>query len=297
MSMTGLSMSGYRKMLDLAVQVLHEPDANAEARTLIAAKSADILHADVSIFQATIFANSDGQPTAPESRIEGCSQEWMRRVPALPLYDRYVAIHPLADHYLRTGERIPRTVDEIADKTWRDSITFLTARDTFGITRQLAIPLSARPGVFKALAIGRSGRDFTGRDQETAREVAPLLDGLERHLAMLDQLQPMAPKSLGSREERHTTDPCQQSAKIGLTPREYTVVALLGEGLANNGIARRLAISVHTVTKHQENIYRKMGTRDRLSTVLRAQEAGILPAASNANEPSCTAETPSPRAP
>ncbi|MGW3069074.1 response regulator transcription factor [Streptomyces sp. NPDC001130] len=41
---------------------------------------------------------------------------------------------------------------------------------------------------------------------------------------------------------------------------------------------RRLGISVRTVHKHVENIYRKLGTRDRLGTVLRAQRLGLVPA-------------------
>lgn len=42
-------------------------------------------------------------------------------------------------------------------------------------------------------------------------------------------------------------------------------------------IARRLLISPRTVHKHQQNLYRKLGAIDRLSAVLRAQEAGLLP--------------------
>jgi len=34
---------------------------------------------------------------------------------------------------------------------------------------------------------------------------------------------------------------------------------------------------VRTVHKHVESLYRKLGTRDRVSTVLRAQEIGLLP--------------------
>ncbi|WSV18805.1 LuxR C-terminal-related transcriptional regulator [Streptomyces prunicolor] len=38
-----------------------------------------------------------------------------------------------------------------------------------------------------------------------------------------------------------------------------------------------MGISVATVHKHVESLYRKLGTRDRVSTVLRAQEMGLLP--------------------
>lgn len=62
-----------------------------------------------------------------------------------------------------------------------------------------------------------------------------------------------------------------------LTPREHTVLNLLGEGLSAKAMARRLAISPRTVTKHQETLYRKLETSDRLMTVLRAQALGLLP--------------------
>ena len=42
-------------------------------------------------------------------------------------------------------------------------------------------------------------------------------------------------------------------------------------------IGIRLGISPRTVHKHQEHLYRKLGAVDRLSAVLRAQEAGVLP--------------------
>ena len=62
-----------------------------------------------------------------------------------------------------------------------------------------------------------------------------------------------------------------------LTPRELTVLTSLSDGLTGAAAARRLGISPHTVNRHLEHLYRKLGTRDRLSTVLRAQTMGLLP--------------------
>ncbi|GIJ45974.1 hypothetical protein Val02_28600 [Virgisporangium aliadipatigenens] len=61
-----------------------------------------------------------------------------------------------------------------------------------------------------------------------------------------------------------------------LTPREREVLGLLGEGLTAAAIAHRLGVSRRTVTKHQEKLYRKMGTADRLGTVLLAQRLGMM---------------------
>ncbi|WP_410608298.1 response regulator transcription factor [Amycolatopsis sp. lyj-109] len=64
-------------------------------------------------------------------------------------------------------------------------------------------------------------------------------------------------------------------AGLRLTPREQDVLNLLCEGLTAAAMARRLGVSPRTVTKHQERLYRKLGTSDRLGTVLRAQRLGI----------------------
>jgi DNA-binding NarL/FixJ family response regulator len=55
------------------------------------------------------------------------------------------------------------------------------------------------------------------------------------------------------------------------------VLGLLAEGRTAATIARALAITSHTVSKHQQNIYRKLGTHDRLTTVLMAQRLNLLP--------------------
>jgi ATP/maltotriose-dependent transcriptional regulator MalT len=61
-----------------------------------------------------------------------------------------------------------------------------------------------------------------------------------------------------------------------LTPRELTVLTHLGSGLAARTIAQHIGVSTHTVNKHLENLYRKLGTSDRLTTVLHAQSLGLL---------------------
>lgn len=61
-----------------------------------------------------------------------------------------------------------------------------------------------------------------------------------------------------------------------LTERERDVLRLMAEGLIAQAIGHRLGVSARTVTKHQERIYRKLDTCDRLTTVLRAQEAGVV---------------------
>ncbi|MFH8224072.1 response regulator [Streptomyces sp. NPDC018057] len=60
-----------------------------------------------------------------------------------------------------------------------------------------------------------------------------------------------------------------------LTPREREVLALIGRGLPNRGIAEKLFISEATVKTHINNLFAKAGIRDRADAVRRALDAGL----------------------
>jgi DNA-binding CsgD family transcriptional regulator len=65
-----------------------------------------------------------------------------------------------------------------------------------------------------------------------------------------------------------------QTAAMGLSRRERDVAILLAEGLANKRIAERLAISEHTVRRHSERIFRKLGVANRGSVASALRNAG-----------------------
>lgn len=58
---------------------------------------------------------------------------------------------------------------------------------------------------------------------------------------------------------------------VALTAREREVLALVGEGLANKLIARRLGISEKTVKAHLTSIYASLGVGDRTQAALWAE--------------------------
>jgi DNA-binding NarL/FixJ family response regulator len=62
-----------------------------------------------------------------------------------------------------------------------------------------------------------------------------------------------------------------------LSERELEVLALLASGRTNSEIAKDLYIAVGTVKTHMNNIYRKLGTRNRAETLARARELKLLP--------------------
>lgn len=61
-----------------------------------------------------------------------------------------------------------------------------------------------------------------------------------------------------------------------LTARQQSVLRLLAEGRTVKAIGSRLGISQSTVDKHVRDLYRRLGTQDRASTIRSAQVRGLL---------------------
>ncbi|KPG84455.1 response regulator transcription factor [Frigoribacterium sp. RIT-PI-h] len=75
---------------------------------------------------------------------------------------------------------------------------------------------------------------------------------------------------------RRRTSAVEPSPDV-LTERERELVRLLGEGLSNDEIGERLVVETSTVKSHLTRITTKLGTRDRLQTVVWAYRSGLLP--------------------
>ena len=78
-----------------------------------------------------------------------------------------------------------------------------------------------------------------------------------------------------SLRDSHGFHPRETPSRGALTPREVEVLALVGEGLSNKAIARRLEISAHTVKYHLEAIFAKLGVRSRAEAVTRGLRLGV----------------------
>jgi len=55
------------------------------------------------------------------------------------------------------------------------------------------------------------------------------------------------------------------AAALPITPREAEVLACVASGMTNTQVGRKLAISVRTVIKHLEHLYRKLGVTNRVA--------------------------------
>jgi two-component system, NarL family, response regulator DevR len=62
---------------------------------------------------------------------------------------------------------------------------------------------------------------------------------------------------------------------VRLTPREREVLALIAEGLDQDGIATELVISPETARTHVQRVLRKLGVRSRVEAIALVSQSGI----------------------
>jgi DNA-binding NarL/FixJ family response regulator len=121
---------------------------------------------------------------------------------------------------------------------------------------------SDRERILRALDAGAVG--YLLKDAEPD-ELARAIQAAARGESPLD---PKAARALLS--ARRTPAPAD-----ALSEREREVLAMVGEGLANKAIARRLGISEKTVKAHLTSVYREIGVTDRTQAALWAQRNGV----------------------
>jgi DNA-binding NarL/FixJ family response regulator len=74
-------------------------------------------------------------------------------------------------------------------------------------------------------------------------------------------------------EREGAPSPAAIARCLPVTPREAEVLSLLAAGHTNDGIAHELAISRHTVVRHVERLYVKLGVQTRVAATRAALDA------------------------
>ncbi|MFE9994635.1 response regulator [Streptomyces avermitilis] len=124
--------------------------------------------------------------------------------------------------------------------------------------------------VFEAIRSGASG--FLVKDTEP--------DELLRAVRAVVQgdalLSPGVTRRLISEFAARSKEPAAADSLAGLTEREREVMALVGIGLSNDEIARRLVVSPLTAKTHVSRTMVKLGARDRAQLVVLAYESGLV---------------------
>jgi len=181
----------------------------------------------------------------------------------------HVHDHPLVQWQLRTGLFAAMTLGRVPDGMVGERGRALVGEylEPYGHEQQLAIPFVPLRRHLRAFVLSRGGSDFPDEDLALARRLQPLLALVAHQSDVL------------SRSGWHPAD-C-----AGLTGRELSTLQLLDDGLTAEAIGHRLGISPRTVHKHLENVYRKLGVRDRLLASRVAHEAGLLEPVSEPGDP------------
>ncbi|MEV4331291.1 response regulator transcription factor [Streptomyces sp. NPDC049597] len=124
--------------------------------------------------------------------------------------------------------------------------------------------------VFEAIRSGASG--FLVKDtepEELLRAVRAVVEGDAL-------LSPGVTRRLIAEFAARSRAPAKAGGLDRLTEREREVMALVGIGLSNEEIARRLVVSPLTAKTHVSRTMVKLGARDRAQLVVLAYESGLV---------------------
>ncbi|MFC6065456.1 response regulator [Streptomyces ochraceiscleroticus] len=124
--------------------------------------------------------------------------------------------------------------------------------------------------VFEAIRSGASG--FLVKDTEPDE----LLRAVRAVVAGDALLSPGVTRRLIAEFAARSKEPAAAEGLAQLTEREREVMALVGIGLSNEEIARRLVVSPLTAKTHVSRTMVKLGARDRAQLVVLAYESGIV---------------------
>jgi LuxR family transcriptional regulator, maltose regulon positive regulatory protein len=112
-----------------------------------------------------------------------------------------------------------------------------------------------------------------GRQEAAVREATLALKRLEEIGAAAETAR--ARELLGNLGAAAKARPARPRDQL-LTPRELEILRLVSEGLTNGEIASRLVLSKHTVHRHLQNAYARLGCSSRAAAVARANRLNLL---------------------
>lgn len=233
-------------------------------------------------------------------------------VPSFESTREFIFGHPLA-----AAVAVPkppaalRISDVLADAEWREHPVRHHMVEMTGESPGRLLERQAGSGMFDgqvitAAAVNRLGSDFSDRDVEVLKVLAPGLVAARRLWEQVAAWQAVAAAAADG-AEWEVRDPTgrivaalppasggQRSAgkqavlaarftlvrrptlTHGMSSREIEVMRLAAAGLTADAMGRRLQLSTRTVHKHLEHAYRKLGVSDRVSAVRAAARAGLL---------------------
>lgn len=184
----------------------------------------------------------------PESRL-------LKLFTKLWSIEKPMATHPCVAAFLKNGPGAYLRSALERDSVWRRRAHFRIVDKPMGIADMVSVFLTPSNGTLVMLNSGSSGRAFPSEILKAANEFAQVSNSLLVARGGFAE-KPPAPSS------------------ENLSAREIEVLVHVGEGKKNPEIARELGLSVHTVRKHLENIYAKLGVETRTAALAELHAAG-----------------------
>lgn len=189
-------------------------------------------------------------PFRPDSKSHrflhaGWPVEWIR----IYVGRQYYLVDPVLSYAKSAAHAF--TIREVPIPEDRpEALELLAENRRFGITFAMGIPVQTA-GAIKGLAL------LAGNDEKSEQEVLSIAKEAATALfSRLCELQPL-PKNL-------------------LTSREIEMLQSAAQGMTTSEIARLYKISDRTVNTHFEHATQKLGTSNRLQTVVHAMRQGLI---------------------
>jgi DNA-binding CsgD family transcriptional regulator len=162
------------------------------------------------------------------------------------------ATYPLSNLRLRTAMQPYRLSDFISLRALHRLEYYDHVLRPFGIEHQMRVWLPAPHGTSRVFYFSRRSADgdFDDRERGVLELLRPFLVALRERFDLRNAAAPMVSN--------------------GLTEREAEILGWVARGKTNHEIAALLVVSPHTVRKHLENVYAKLGVHTRTAAVASA---------------------------
>lgn len=181
-------------------------------------------------------------------------------------YETYLPCNPM--FVQSTGKRRGSAVrlSDFVDREQLKTLPFYThVLAPLGVEYQVAFSLGSPMRRVIAFSLNRAASDFTDNEVATLELVRPHLTPIYRRLC--DRVEPPA-------HERRTRAAIETLARThGLTDREAEVLSAIVAGGDTQAVAGHLDISVRTVRKHLEHLYRKLNVSNRAGATAAVNKA------------------------
>lgn len=179
--------------------------------------------------------------------------------------------HPLIEYSLAgngNSENVIAISDLMKPEEFVASEFYADCYGGTGIRDELRVPIPTLIGNTSALIFCRAEPGFTAKERECALMIGTVVAGCEAPSLEIEAL----------RAGRFTESRLRER---GLTVREAEIFALLAQGLRSQRVAYQLGISVRTVEKHTQSVYRQLGVTSRSEAMaLLINESVELPSTS-----------------